>query len=94
MADSLVVREVEEVRPSLAVNPARVAMEHQASSLSQPTFKPMKYILARLFEPSTWRGLVSLATLFGLKIAPDQADAVLTAGVSLYSAINIFRREK
>jgi hypothetical protein len=54
----------------------------------------MKYIVARIFEPSTWRGLVSLATLFGLKIAPDQADAVLTAGVSLYSAINIFRREK
>lgn len=54
----------------------------------------MKYILARLFEPSTWRGLISLATLAGLKIAPDQADAVLTAGVSIYSAINIFRREK
>ena len=54
----------------------------------------MKYILARILEPSTWRGLVSLATLFGLKIAPDQADAVLTAGVSIYSAINIFRREK
>jgi hypothetical protein len=54
----------------------------------------MKYIIARLIEPSTWRGLVSLATLFGLKIAPDQADAVLTAGVSLYSAINILRREK
>lgn len=54
----------------------------------------MKYIIARFFEPSTWRGLVSLATLFGLKMAPDQADAVLTAGVSIYSAINIFRREK
>lgn len=54
----------------------------------------MNYLLARLFEPSTWRGLISLATIFGLKIAPDQADAVLTAGVSVYSAINIFRREK
>lgn len=54
----------------------------------------MNYIIARLFEPSTWRGLISLATLFGLKMAPDQADAVLTAGVSIYSAINIFRREK
>jgi hypothetical protein len=54
----------------------------------------MHYLIARLFEPSTWRGLVSLATLFGLKMAPDQADAVLTAGVSVYSAINIFRREK
>ncbi len=54
----------------------------------------MKYIFERLFEPSTWRGLVSLATLFGLKVAPDQADAILTAGVSIYSAVNIFRREK
>lgn len=54
----------------------------------------MHYLIARLFEPSTWRGLVSLATLAGLKIAPDQADAVLTAGVSVYSAINILRREK
>jgi hypothetical protein len=54
----------------------------------------MKYILNRLFEPSTWRGLVSLATIFGVKIAPDQADAILTAGVSIYSAINIFRKEK
>jgi hypothetical protein len=54
----------------------------------------MKYILNRLFEPSTWRGLVSLATLFGLKLAPDQSDAILTAGVSVYSAINIFRKEK
>jgi hypothetical protein len=54
----------------------------------------MKYIFDRLFEPSTWRGLVSLATLLGLKIAPDQAEAVLTAGVSVYSAINILRKER
>jgi|LakMenEpi03Aug12_release.lakeMendotaPanAssembly.Ray.scaffolds.fasta_scaffold12048_16 hypothetical protein len=54
----------------------------------------MKYIFERLFEPSTWRGLISLATLFGLKVAPDQADAILTAGVSIYSAVNILRKEK
>lgn len=54
----------------------------------------MSYIIARLLEPSTWRGLVSLATLFGLKVAPEQADAIMTAGVSVYSAINIFRKEK
>jgi len=54
----------------------------------------MKYIFDRLFEPSTWRGLISLATLLGLKIAPDQAEAVMTAGVSVYSAINILRKER
>jgi hypothetical protein len=54
----------------------------------------MNYFISRLLEPSTWRGLISLATLFGLKLAPEQSDAVLTAGVSLYSAINIFRKEK
>jgi hypothetical protein len=53
----------------------------------------MQYIVARLLEPSTWRGIISLLTLAGLKIAPEQADAVLTAGVSVYSAVNIFRRE-
>jgi len=54
----------------------------------------MSYLISRLLEPSTWRGLISLATLFGLKLAPEQSDAVLTAGVSLYSAINIFRKEQ
>jgi hypothetical protein len=54
----------------------------------------MKYIFDRLFEPSTWRGLVSLATLLGIKIAPDHADAVFTAGASVYSAINILRKER
>jgi len=54
----------------------------------------MKYILARLLGPSTWRGIISLLTVFGVKIAPAQADAILTAGVSVYSAINIFRTEQ
>jgi hypothetical protein len=86
--------EEEEEQRKLALSPETEETEPTAWSSSQPIFKPMKYIIARLFEPSTWRGLVSLATLFGLKITPDQADAVLTAGVSIYSAINIFRREK
>jgi hypothetical protein len=54
----------------------------------------MHYLIARLLEPSTWRGLVSLLTLAGLKIAPQESDAILTAGVSVYSAINILRKEK
>jgi hypothetical protein len=54
----------------------------------------MKYIIARIFEPSTWRGVVALLTVFGVRLAPDQAEAILTAGVSVYAAINVFRKEK
>ena len=67
---------------------------HHLPAVVIPTHTPMKYILARLMEPSTWRGIISLLTVFGVKIAPDQAEAILTAGVSIYSAINIFRKEK
>ncbi len=64
-----------------------------AAQLMAHAWLSMQYIVARLLEPSTWRGIISLLTLAGLKIAPEQADAVLTAGVSVYSAVNIFRRE-
>lgn len=54
----------------------------------------MRYILDRLKEPSTWRGLISLVAIFGIKIAPEQAETIMTAGVSIYSAINILRKEQ
>lgn len=53
----------------------------------------MKYLIDRLSEPSTWRGIISLLTLAGIKFAPEQAESVVTAGISVYSAINIFRKE-
>jgi hypothetical protein len=54
----------------------------------------MKYLTDRLEEASTWRGIIALLTIFGIRFSPDQADTVATAGVSLYAAINIFRKEK
>jgi len=42
----------------------------------------MRWVLARLREPSTWRGLVWMATVFGLSLRPDQAEAIVMAGMA------------
>tara|TARA_R110000796_G_scaffold177829_1_gene294615 strand:- start:2676 stop:2909 length:234 start_codon:yes stop_codon:yes gene_type:complete len=50
-------------------------------------------IMTRLKQESTWRGLITVATLVGWQVQPDQADTIITAGVSLVGAINIFKRD-
>lgn len=54
----------------------------------------MKYILDRLSEPSTWRGIISMITALGVKLRPDLMDAIMTAGLGAMGVINIFRKEK
>lgn len=41
------------------------------------------YMLARLKEPSTWRGLVLVATAFGMYLDPLQSHAIVTLGLAL-----------
>ena len=53
----------------------------------------INYILDRLTENSTWRGIILLATAIGLKLDPDQQAAILTAGLALVGAINVFRKQ-
>lgn len=53
----------------------------------------MKYILDRLKEPSTWRGLFALLTALGLKLHPELQEAILTTGFALIGMINVFRKE-
>ena len=40
-----------------------------------------QYILDRLAEPSTWRGLVMVATSFGVLVKPEQIEAIVFAGL-------------
>ncbi len=49
----------------------------------------MTYILNRAREPSTWRGLALILTAFGVHLAPEMQDAVITAGVALAGLIGI-----
>lgn len=50
----------------------------------------MNWLLRRLCEPSTWRGLVWLATVAGLSLRPDQAEAIVAAGMALAGLLGVF----
>lgn len=50
----------------------------------------MNWFLARLCEPSTWRGLVWLMTVAGLSLRPDQAEAIVAAGMALAGLLGVF----
>lgn len=43
----------------------------------------MNYILARLKEASTWRGLILIATSLGLGIAPAMQEAIVATGIGV-----------
>jgi len=48
------------------------------------------YVMDRLAEPSTWRGIVALMTATGLAIDPEQATAIVAVGVAIIGLIGAF----
>lgn len=50
------------------------------------------WLLARLSENSTWRGIISVLTAFGVAIKPDKMAAIVSTGMALVGIINIFRQ--
>jgi hypothetical protein len=54
----------------------------------------LDYVLNRLGESSTWRGLIGLATALGVALNPEQVAAITSAGIGLISLINVFRKER
>ena len=53
----------------------------------------MDWIKARLKEPTTWTGVVSLLTLAGVTLSPEQTNAIVTAGVAIGGVILAFMKE-
>jgi len=51
------------------------------------------YVLNRLREPSTWRGLVSLAMAAGIGIHPEMIESIIAAGVTVVGLILTFKRD-
>lgn len=39
------------------------------------------YLLDLLQEPSTWRGIVLIATALGAVLSPDQQEAIIAGGL-------------
>jgi hypothetical protein len=56
--------------------------------------KIIDYILARLSETSTWRGIAMIVAASGLAIEPNKFNAIAAAGIAVSGAINVFRKEK
>lgn len=53
-----------------------------------------QYILDRAKEPSTWRGAILFLTAMGVPIAPQLADAIVTAGLGLAGLIGIITPDR
>ena len=52
------------------------------------------YVLNRLSEASTWRGIVALVTATGISLTPDQSAAITALGLALIGALGAFWPDK
>jgi len=51
------------------------------------------YILDRLSENSTWRGIILLCTAAGCQWSPEFQNQIIAAGLSLVGVINVLRKK-
>lgn len=54
----------------------------------------LDYILDRLQEPSTWRGIVLLLTALGVSFSPDAQEAIISVGLSIAGLIGILTKDQ
>ena len=52
------------------------------------------YLLERLGEASTWRGLTALLTAIGVTLSPDQTNAIVGAGLAVMGLLGVFTKDK
>lgn len=53
-----------------------------------------EYVIERLKEASTWRGIILLLTSAGIQIAPEIQSLVISIGVALAGAIGVVAPDK
>jgi uncharacterized membrane protein len=53
----------------------------------------MKYILDRLSEASTWRGIIMVLTSLGVAINPDLITPIITAGTGLAGVVGVVTKD-
>jgi hypothetical protein len=52
----------------------------------------LNILLGKLAENSTWRGLILLATALGVRLDPEQANAIIAAGLAIVGVVNVLRK--
>jgi len=53
----------------------------------------MDYLLDRLKEASTWRGIIAIITAFGVVFSPDQVEAIVATGLAVIGVIGAFFKD-
>ena len=59
----------------------------------KPTPIVMHAVITKLLEPSTIRGLISIAGAFGIAIHPEMVPHIVTLVMALNGLINVWRKE-
>ena len=56
----------------------------------QRLLEALRYLLDRMKEASTWRGVVLVATAIGATLTPAQQDAIVAGGLALAGLVGAF----
>jgi hypothetical protein len=54
----------------------------------------VKYIVARMAEPSTWRGIVFMLTSIGITIQPELVGPIIAIGTGVAGLIGVLTKDK
>lgn len=52
------------------------------------------YIIERVKEASTWRGIILFLTASGVPMAPELSNAILTFGLGLAGLVGVITKDK
>jgi hypothetical protein len=50
----------------------------------------MNYVRDLIRQPSTWRGIITLLTAFGIILSPEQIESVIAGGLAFSGLIGAF----
>jgi hypothetical protein len=52
------------------------------------------YLVSRMSEPSTWRGIIMLLTAAGVQIQPQMIEVIVSCGMALAGLIGVVTADK
>lgn len=62
-------------------------------SLKQRLKNVAFFVLDRFKEPSTWRGIILLATSCGVYFSPELTEGIITIGLAAAGAVGVFTED-
>ena len=54
----------------------------------------METLIARLKEVSTWQGIISVVTGFGVAMSPELSDGIIGIGVAVFGLVSVIWKER